>query len=145
MPSTEQSHVNSQEEAQRKLLIVDDEEKVCALLAQYFSLKGYAVRTACRGQEALALSTVFHPDVVLLDLLMPGMSGIDTLRNLKQLNPTPKVLMLSVADHEEVVKGALQLGADFYVCKPINLSELEHLVSGFCPPTAPSNRHSPNS
>ena len=119
---------------QRRVLIVDDEEKVCALLGNFFSLKGYAVRMVNRGEEALALTGAFHPDVVILDLLMPGMSGVETLKHLKQLHPTPKVVMLSAADHEDVAKGALGLGADFYVCKPADLSHLEMLVNGFCPP-----------
>ena len=127
---------SAQGEAHRKLLVVDDEDKIRDVLAQYFSLKGYDVRAASRGQEALALTTAFHPDVVLLDLLLPGLSGVDTLRALKQLNPPPKVLMISVADHDEVVQGTLGFGADFYVCKPINLVQLEYLVKGCCPPAA---------
>lgn len=126
-------HPEGREVAQRKLLIVDDEEKICHLLAEYFSLKGYEVRTVLRGEEALALAPAFHPDVVLLDLLLPGMDGVNTLKHLKQLTPAPKVLMLSAADHEDVGKGALALGADFYICKPVNLHDLEHLVSGFYP------------
>ena len=117
----------------RKILIVDDEEKICQLLEQYFSFKGYEVRAVQRGEEALALANVFHPDVVLLDLLMPGMNGVDTLKALKQLRPPPKVLILSAADHEKVMEGALNLGADFYVCKPPHLSELERLINGFYP------------
>jgi len=120
--------------ATRRLLVVDDEDNICQVLEQYFSLKGYEVRAVHRGDEALALAGVFHPDVVLLDLLIPGMNGIDTLRALKQLIPAPKVLMMSAADHEEVVQGALDLGVDFYMCKPIDLSKLDHLVNGFCPP-----------
>ena len=123
-------------EPQRRVLIVDDELKVCTLLGEFFSLKGYAVRTVCRGEEALALANIFHPHVVLLDLLMPGMNGIDTLKQLKRLTPIPKVFMLSAADHEEVAKGALQLGADFYICKPADLAQLEVLVNGICPPTS---------
>ena len=119
---------------QRRVLIVDDEVNVCALLGEFFSLKGYAVRMVCRGEEALVLAEVFHPDVVLLDLLMPGMNGIDTLKELKQLRPAPKVLMLSSADLEEVAKGALELGADFFVSKPADLAKLEILVNGVCPP-----------
>ncbi|MDP3723493.1 MAG: response regulator [Candidatus Omnitrophota bacterium] len=122
-----------------KLLIVDDEEKVCQLLAHYFSLKEYEVRAVCTGEEAVALAKIFHPHVVLLDLLMPGMNGIDTLRGLKKLRPAPMVLMLSAADHEQVVQGALGLGADLYVCKPPKLSHLEQLVNGFCP--SPRSRH----
>ena len=117
----------------RRLLIVDDEEKVCSLLAEFFALKGYEVRSVRGGAEAIALSGAFHPNVVLLDLLMPGMSGIDTLRELKRLDPPPKILMLSAANDERVVQGALQLGADFYVCKPTDLGQLAHLVNGFYP------------
>ena len=127
------AQANGSNGAPRRLLIVDDEEKICRLLSQFFSLRGYEIRTVSRGEEALALATAFHPDVVLLDLLMPGMSGVDTLKELKQLTPVPKVLMLSGADHEEVAQGALQLGADFYICKPPDLSQLEHLVNGFHP------------
>lgn len=118
----------------RKLLVVDDEEKIRHLLAEYFTLKGYEVWIACRGEDAVALTRAYQPDVVLLDLLMPGLSGVDTLRLLKQLTPSPRVLMLSAADHEEVVQKVLSLGADFYVCKPVNLVQLEHLVNGFAPP-----------
>lgn len=114
----------------RKLLIVDDEEKVCQTLGQYFRLKGYEVLAVHDGPEALALAPAFHPDTVILDLLMPGMSGVETLKSLKELEPAARVIMLSGADHEEVAKGALKLGADFYVCKPANLGELERLVSG---------------
>lgn len=119
---------------QRKLLIVDDEARICSTLAQYFSMKGYEVRIAQCGEDALAFAGTFQPHVVLLDLLMPGMSGVDTLKRIKQLNPTPRVIMLSAADHQEVAEGALKFGADSYVCKPANFSELERVVSGFWPP-----------
>ena len=120
----------------RRLLIVDDEEPVCSLLSRFFALKGYETRSVCRGEEAVALASAFHPHVVLLDLLMPGMSGMDTLKQLKRLSPAPKVIMLSSADHEEVAKGSLELGADLYVCKPADLGQLEVLVNGFCPSQA---------
>ena len=119
--------------AQSKLLIVDDEEKIRHLLTEFFSVKGYEVRAVAQGEEAIALTRVFCPDVVVLDLLLPGMSGIETLKVLKTLTPTPKVLILSGADHEEVARGAVQLGADFYMCKPANLHQLEYLVNGLCP------------
>ena len=116
--------------ALRKLLVVDDEEKIRHLLAEYFALKGYEVRTACRGEDAVALTSVFSPDVVLLDLLMPGMSGVETLRTLKGIAPALRVLIISAADHDAVVQEVLKQGADFYVCKPLNLAQLEQLVKG---------------
>ena len=130
---TAEEQVQSQSKAQRKLLIVDDEEKVCHALEQFFVHRGYAVRAVCGGDEAVALTGVFHPDVVLLDLLMPGMDGVETLKRLKQLQPSPKVLMLSAVNHADVVKGALALGADFYICKPVNLADLERVVQRLCP------------
>lgn len=131
---TEREAVQERSRAQHKLLIVDDEEKVCHLLEQFFAHKGYTVRAVCGGDEAVALAGIFHPHVVLLDLLMPGMDGVETLKRLKALRPMPKVLMVSAVNHTEVIKGALALGADFYVCKPVNLGELERLVHLFSPP-----------
>ena len=134
---TEREPAKQQAGAQRKLLIVDDEEKVCHLLEQFFAHKGYTVRAVCGGDEAVALAEIFCPHVVLLDLQMPGMDGVQTLKRLKTLRPTPKVLMLSAVNHTEVITGALSLGADFYICKPVNLSELERLVNLFSPPILP--------
>ena len=118
---------------QRKLLIVDDEQKICTLLSEYFRFKGYDIRSVNRGEEAIALVQAFRPDVILLDILMPGISGIDTLKRIKQIDPSIKVIMLSAADLEDVVQGALKLGADSYMCKPADLIQLEHLVEGFWP------------
>ena len=123
--------------ASRRLLICDDEQKICHILSQYFTLKGYEVRAVNRGEEALALVEVFRPNVVLLDLLMPGMTGVDTLKGLKQRHPHIKVIMLSAADHQDVAQGAIQLGADSYMCKPASLPQLEHLVNGFWPADGP--------
>ena len=121
------------EPPRHKLLVVDDEPKICHTLSGYFEHHGYEVRTVLRGEEAFALLDVFEPDVVLLDILMPGMDGVSVLKQLKQRCPSTKVIMLTAVNHDEVVKGALKLGADFYVTKPVNFSNLEHLVSGFLP------------
>ena len=120
-----------------RLLVVDDEQTMCLLLSKYFSSKGYEVRSVQRGEEAIALTGIFKPDVVLLDLLMPGMSGAEILKAIKKMQPAPRVIMLSAADHEDVIKGALALGADHYACKPVNFTELEHLVSGISPSAPP--------
>jgi len=115
--------------------VVDDERKICDLLSAYFARRDFEVRAVGRGEEAVALADVFHPDVVLLDLLMPGMDGVEALKRLKALHPAPRVIMLSAADDEEVMRGALRLGADFYVCKPVDFAELGRLVAGFLPRT----------
>jgi DNA-binding response OmpR family regulator len=117
----------------RRLLIVDDERKSGEALARYFGLKGYEVRAVMSGEEALALAEVFHPTVVLLDLLMPGKDGIETLKEFKHLYPGIRVIMLSGADLDDVVQGALKLGADSYVVKPPDLPQLERLINGYWP------------
>ena len=117
----------------RRLLVVDDEDKIREMLIRFFTMKGYDVRGVAGGAEALALLEAFPPDVVLLDLLMPGLNGIDTLKQLKQRQPHLKVIILSSADLEQVAQGALALGANYYVCKPPSLAEMERLVSGFWP------------
>ena len=116
-----------------KILIIDDEQKICDILTRYFAFKGYETRAVSRGEEGLALAKVYQPDVVLLDLLMPGLNGVETLKQLKQLQPTPRVIMVSAADHHEVAQGALKLGADAFVCKPPSLPELERLINGYWP------------
>ncbi len=131
----ESSAIDAQDQARCKFLIVDDEPKLGRLLEEYFLHKGYEVRVAHEGEEALALAQIFHPDVVLLDLLMPGLNGIETLKRLKQFPSSPRVIIMSAADDEIVINGAIKLGAHFYVCKPVDLSQLEHLVRGFLPPT----------
>lgn len=116
-----------------RVLVIDDEPKLCQMLAGFFTHRGYEVRTVSRGEEALALAMIFRPHVVLLDLLMPGMNGIDTLKELKGLSPRPKIVMLSAATLEDVAHGAIKLGADAFMSKPLKLAELEHLVSAFWP------------
>ena len=108
-------------------------------MARSFALKGYNVRAVCDGEEALALAPVFRPMVILLNLLMPGLSSVDVLKRLKQLVPPPKVILLGTMNHADIVKGALSLGADFYLCKPIHLPDIERLVQT-C--VAPSTRQS---
>lgn len=112
----------------RTLLIVDDEQKICRMLAGYFSLRGYDVKTAATGEEALALATTCRPDAVVLDLLMPGMGGMQTLAQMKRRFPTTRVVILSAVDQEEVSKEALARGADAYVSKPLNFAHLGGVV-----------------
>jgi len=127
-----QDNGGSDSPSRRKVLIVDDEAKINYLLAEHFSLNGYDVRTARGGDEAIATAGDFQPQVVLLDLMMPGTSGVNALKQLKQVIPSSKILILSAIDNETIIKDTLRLGADFYVCKPLNFAELDHLVDRFC-------------
>ena len=115
------------------ILVVDDDRVNRTLLARTLVASGHEVQTAENGHRALEMLRADAFDVVLLDLLMPGLSGVDTLKQLKQRRPHLKVIILSAADLEQVAQGALALGADYYVCKPPSLGEIERLVSGFWP------------
>lgn len=116
---------------ERRLLIVDDEERYARSLSAHLADKGYGIRVVCSGEEAVALAGVFQPNIVLLDLMMPGLGGVETLKALKEMNPASHIVIISAADHDEVIRGALKLGADFYLCKPIKLNELDQLIHTF--------------
>jgi two-component system, OmpR family, KDP operon response regulator KdpE len=107
-----------------RILLVDDEPAIRRALRPPLVELGFQVAEASRGEEALqALRSSAH-DVVLLDINMPGIGGIETLRRIRALAPRLPVLMLTVRDEEEDKVEALELGADDYVTKPFSMREL---------------------
>jgi two-component system KDP operon response regulator KdpE len=106
------------------ILTVDDEVSIRRTLRATLSKLGYTTVEAARGEEALALARSNRFDVVLLDINMPGMSGIETCRSLRRLNPLLPILMLTVRDAEDDKVEALDAGADDYITKPFHLREL---------------------
>ncbi|MBI4598427.1 MAG: response regulator [Candidatus Omnitrophica bacterium] len=117
-----------QQTTQRRMLIVDDEARICRVLAEYFSLKGYDVTTVNGGEEALARAETSLPDVVLLDLLMPGMSGLEALTILTRRYPTLPVIIVSAADQQDAAQQTLQLGAKAFLSKPVDFAALSRAV-----------------
>ena len=111
-----------------KLLVVDDEIALCDLLRHFFIKQGYRVVIATSGTEALALITKEQPDLMLLDVKMPRMSGIEVLKQLRARGDEVKVVMVSAAHDETTVNEAKQLGAIDYVVKPFHLDYLEQVV-----------------
>jgi class 3 adenylate cyclase/CheY-like chemotaxis protein len=109
-----------------KILVVDDTPKNVKLLADLLTVKGYAVVTAASGREALAQVVAERPDLVLLDVVMPEMSGYEVCRKIRE-NPAteilPVVMVTALDPSEERVKG-LEAGADDFLTKPINQAEL---------------------
>lgn len=104
-------------------LIIDDEAQIRRLLRMALESKGYAVREAEKGQLGLQ-DAVFHkPDVILLDLGLPDMDGVEVLKRLREWSSVP-VLILSVRDQEAVKLAAFDAGADDYVTKPFSTAEL---------------------
>jgi len=104
-------------------LVIDDEIQIRRLLKLALESRGYAVREAENGRLGLQQVAVHRPDVVLLDLGLPDMDGLDVLRELRGWSDVP-VLVLSVRDREEVKIAALEHGADDYVTKPFGTGEL---------------------
>jgi two-component system response regulator RegX3 len=105
------------------VLVVEDEESYREALTSGLSREGFAVATAANGIEALRQFTDNRPDIVLLDLLLPGMHGIEVCRRMRAIAPVPIVMVSAVDTELDVVLG-LELGAAGYVTKPFRLREL---------------------
>ena len=110
------------------LLIVDDELAICDVLKHFFVKQGYKVFMATKGQEALDIVAREHPDLMLLDMKMPMMSGIDVLKQLRERGDRVKVVMVSAVRDEVMISETRRLGAVDYVTKPFHLDYLEQVV-----------------
>ena len=108
-----------------KILIVDDEIEICAFLEEFFIDRNFDVVTAYSGEEALRLVEKEKPHVLLLDVMMPGIDGLEVLKQVKTLYPYLKVIMVTAVETSEKVAEALRLGADNYITKPLSLEHLE--------------------
>lgn len=111
-----------------KLLIVDDEEGIRKLLEMFFKRKNIDVLTAASGEEALKIVKEQSLSAVLLDINMPGMDGLVTLKKMKELKPNLAVVMASGMQDEQVAREAISLGAYHYVTKPFDLKYMELVV-----------------
>jgi CheY-like chemotaxis protein len=112
-----------------KVLVVDDEPEVRQVLLEFLSSRGYDVIPASRGAEAVAIVESDKPDVVLLDVSMPDMDGVETLRRLNAIAPDLAVIMVTANADIGVTSKLLALGAVDYVPKPFDLDYLDQAVS----------------
>lgn len=106
-----------------KILIVDDDEDLRGLLEYSLADCGYKVLTACNGQEGMRLFEEWHPDLVILDVMMPMMNGWEACRQIRRLSNVPIIMLTAKAKDEEVIYG-LDKGADEYVTKPFSVDVL---------------------
>jgi two-component system phosphate regulon response regulator PhoB len=113
-----------------RVLVVDDDPQVLKLLHVNFEMEGYDVVSATNGEEALAAVVKERPDVVVCDVMMPGMDGLEVVRRLKADDATAKlpVVLLSAKALRGDVRSGLDAGADEYVTKPFDPSELLDVV-----------------
>jgi two-component system KDP operon response regulator KdpE len=106
-----------------RILVIDDEPQITRVLRAALSAQGYDIRTANDPEEGLRLFRDWAPDLIITDLMMPVMSGVEVCRAIRTLGTTP-VLVLSVREHERSKVEALDAGADDYVTKPFSIQEL---------------------
>jgi two-component system KDP operon response regulator KdpE len=106
-----------------RVLVVDDEPQILRGLGTNLRARGYDVETAPDGERALEVAARTHPDVVILDLGLPGIDGVDVIRGLRAWTATP-IIVLSARDQEQDKVEALDAGADDYVSKPFGMDEL---------------------
>jgi len=111
-----------------KLLIVDDESDIREFARNFFKKRKIEVFTAAGGLQALDIIAKEAPDLILLDVRMEEMTGIEVLRQLRRSNALVKVIMVSGVEEEETIKEANALGVIGYIHKPFILEELEKIV-----------------
>jgi two-component system alkaline phosphatase synthesis response regulator PhoP len=109
--------------AGKKILVVDDDVKTVELVKLYLNRDGYRVLTAYDGTEALRLARESHPDLIVLDLMLPGMDGFEVCRTLRDESDVPIVMLTARTTDEDKLTG-LGIGADDYVSKPFSPREL---------------------
>jgi len=107
----------------KKILVVDDKPELRTLLKSYLTQEGFEVAAASNGQEALYVARYEKPDLIILDLMMPEMSGYDFIRSYSRESDTPIIILTAKLEENDKVLG-LELGADDYVTKPFSPREL---------------------
>jgi CheY-like chemotaxis protein len=111
------------------ILVVDDNADMLDLLTQFFETKGHRVITALNAEEGLKKVVSERPPLVLMDIMMPRMHGVEALRRVKAIDPSIKVIMITAVDDKDVAEEALSSGASDYITKPIDLQYLDTLVT----------------
>jgi two-component system KDP operon response regulator KdpE len=110
-------------EVKRNILVVDDEAQITRVLKTTLSSQGYGIRTASDGEEALQLMKDWTPDLIVTDLRMPNMDGLQLCRHIRTESRIP-IIVLSVKGEEKIKVEALDAGADDYITKPFSVNEL---------------------
>ncbi|MBR5495898.1 MAG: response regulator transcription factor [Oscillospiraceae bacterium] len=106
-----------------KILVVDDDKNICELLRLYIEKEGYTVAISNDGEDAVAKFSTFKPDLVLLDIMLPGLDGWQVCREIRKKSNTPIIMLTAKGETFDKVLG-LELGADDYVVKPFDTKEI---------------------
>lgn len=111
-----------------RILVVDDEKDIVDFLSVELARRDFEVDTALSGEEAIEKIKANRPHLMLLDIRMPGMGGIEALRRAKEIDPRIGVIMVTAVHDEETAKRAVSLGAHDYITKPIDFNYLNLVV-----------------
>ncbi|MBP1907589.1 two-component system response regulator (stage 0 sporulation protein F) [Paenibacillus turicensis] len=119
----------------KKVLIVDDQNGIRILLMEVFNSEGYTTMQAPNGKVALEIVRNEAPDLVLLDMKIPGMDGLEILKHIKEINSDIKVIMMTAYGELDMIKQATDLGALMHFTKPFDIDEMRlavnnHLMGG---------------
>jgi DNA-binding response OmpR family regulator len=117
------------EKPKATILVVDDNENIRLAISTFLEKQGYEAPYAASGEEALMEIKHKKPHIVLLDIRMPGMDGLVVLRQIKKISTDIKVIILTSAQDEQIMKEAEKLGASDYLVKPCDLEELDAVIS----------------
>ena len=115
-----------------KVLVVDNEQAFASRLADHLGQCRIEAESVYSGTEALASVPEFQPDVMIVDLQMPDMSGLDVLARVKALDPTIEVILLTGNGSFDIGIAGMQLGAFDYILKPVDLDQLLEVIIGAC-------------
>lgn len=113
----------------KKVLIVDDQNGIRVLLLEVFSSEGYNTFQAANGKIALEIVKQEAPDLVLLDMKIPGMDGLEILKHIKAIDPSIKVIMMTAYGELDMIKEATDLGALMHFTKPFDIDEMRMEVN----------------
>lgn len=113
----------------KKVLVVDDQNGIRVLLMEVFSTEGYDTYQASNGKLALDIVRNVSPDLILLDMKIPGMDGLDILKHVKEIDVSIKVIMMTAYGELDMIKEATDLGAIMHFTKPFDIDELRLAVN----------------
>lgn len=117
--------------SKKKILIVDDQYGIRILLNEVFQKEGYQTFQAPNGKQALAIAANERPDLVILDMKIPGMDGLEILKRLKKLDESIQVIMITAYGELDLIQEAMRSGALTHLTKPFDIDELRKLVNHY--------------
>ena len=111
-----------------KILTVDDQMGIDSFFYEFFTVRNYEVFNALSGKEAIGIVKREKPRIILLDINMRGMDGIETLQKIREIDKDAAIIMVTGVKDEDVMKKAMELGANDYITKPLSLEYLDKVV-----------------